>query len=114
MIDHKLKQIVQQIHKLYYDADVFKDPVMMMIFHDKMSELFNYAEITETLCDYNPDLLGPSELKKRASEGEQLNEIADDGLKRMDQQIWNCGTCFIDNLGNVCTNCGAEKSGRLK
>lgn len=52
----EIKETIKKLHKMYYDEDgPFKTPESTMQFHDLMEILFNYAEITETLCENNPD-----------------------------------------------------------
>jgi hypothetical protein len=77
--------LVKRIHALYYDDELYDDPIKMIAFHDLMGELFSRSGITETLMENNPDLLGPEELKERALSGEPLDEIARDGLDRLNK-----------------------------
>jgi len=28
----------------------------------------------------------------------------------MKTKLWNCGTCFVDNIGEICTNCESNNN----
>lgn len=31
------------------------------------------------------------------------------GENNMKTKLWKCGTCFVDNIGEICTNCESNK-----
>lgn len=63
MSEDQVKSIIKCIHRIWYASDPnwLESKAMALELHQHLGELFNYAEITETLCKNNPDRICPSE-----------------------------------------------------
>jgi hypothetical protein len=61
----KLKSTIRCIHGFWYRGKFLEDPVEAIKLHSHMEDLFNFAGITETLCENNPDLMSPDEFAKQ-------------------------------------------------
>lgn len=62
MNEIQLKETITKIHTLWYKGSPLQDPTDLINLHKLLSDLFNYAEITETLSVNNPDKISPSDL----------------------------------------------------
>lgn len=65
--EFELKQVIRCIHRIWYaDNPAWTEsPKMALELLEHMSELFNYAGITETLVENNPDKMSPEDFKER-------------------------------------------------
>lgn len=59
MNEEELKNTIRKLHRVYYCEDVLKNPQRYLEFHGFLQELFNYAEITDTLTSNNPNEVSP-------------------------------------------------------
>jgi hypothetical protein len=59
MNDDELKKVIRCLHALYYNGTMLQDASIFLKFHRHLQELFNYAEITDTLVSNNPDEVSP-------------------------------------------------------
>lgn len=69
MNEEELKNTIRKLHRVYYCEDVLKSPQRYLEFHGFLQELFNYAEITETLAVNNPDQISTSQLEFAIKQG---------------------------------------------
>lgn len=60
----ELRKIISDFNRIWYSPWT-KDPAMALQLHRKLEELFNWAEIEDTLIENNPDGMTPSEFKDR-------------------------------------------------
>lgn len=55
------KAIIRCIHSIWYKGDFFTNKGEALNLHQHLSSLFNFAGITDTLCENNPDKVTPEE-----------------------------------------------------
>lgn len=65
MTKEELKTTIRNVHKLWYNKNWAKSPTHAMKLHRHMEDLFNFAGITSTLVDKNPDEVSPQEFNRR-------------------------------------------------
>lgn len=59
-MNNELKALIRCIHTEWY-GDWMKTPERALKMHQHMSELFNHADIDETLVENNPDKVSPAQ-----------------------------------------------------
>lgn len=64
MSNEQLKELIKNIHHLWYQEDCFQDPSKVIRLHGFMGELFDFAEITSTLVEHNPDKISPDDFRR--------------------------------------------------
>lgn len=58
------KQAIRRIHKIWYgNVSWLKSPELALALHRQMETIFNFAGITDTLVQNNPDKMSPSDFK---------------------------------------------------
>lgn len=64
--EEEVKATIKCIHKMWYDGTWMSSPEGTINMHRHLAHLFNYAGITETLCENNPDEMSPDEFLEAA------------------------------------------------
>lgn len=69
MTEAELKALIVCIHRLFYTEDMLDNPETFLEFHRHLEYLFNYAGITSTLTENNPDQISPEQLEMAIKQG---------------------------------------------
>lgn len=64
MTKEELKAVIRCLHRIYYQGDILHNQDDFLVFHQHLQELFNYAEITDTLVENNPDQCSPEQFEQ--------------------------------------------------
>ena len=78
MKDAEVKEVIKCIHRIWYQ-DWLENKILAYELHQHLGELFNYADITETLCENNPGRVTPTEFLQAEFTNPQEQEIRSEG-----------------------------------
>lgn len=65
----ELKDAILKMHKLYYNPSMLKDPEIYLEFHRSLQPLFDFAGITSTLSENNPNQVSPEQVEFAIKQG---------------------------------------------
>ncbi len=60
----QVKHAIRVVHEIWYQDAWMTDPRLIMKLHRGMETLFNFAEITTTLVESNPDEVSPTDFAR--------------------------------------------------
>ena len=60
MSEAEVKELIKCVHRIWYQ-DWLDNKILAYELHQHLSALFNYAGITETLCENNPGRKTPEQ-----------------------------------------------------
>ncbi len=69
MTKQELKAIIRCIHRIYYEQDIMNNPLDALEFHKHLSVLFDFAGITSSLSENNPDKMSPEAFEQLVKTG---------------------------------------------